>query len=306
MKYSNDLKEYLEKNEIEDKVWIGDENNIAVNVFELKSKNSFNLFNHLKLYLLNIKYNYNKKSNIEKSMEIIENNKNVEGKNTLDIYTVNDLIEYNTELGISITNFCKINKSHLYQNSIVFFENAIVITKEVQSEVYNKDERLDLIKEYIEVYSELDKNTLKICKYLQNLGFKVQPHLSTSLNINHSLVAKDSGAGEFGRNGLLVSYKNGGNECISVITIDAEIEEEPSDKNHSWMKKHCTNCGMCIQSCPVDAIYIHPIDNGNGQKTYLNAEKCKDNIIKNLGCSTCIRECAHFQTSYDYLRVKNQ
>jgi epoxyqueuosine reductase len=107
--------------------------------------------------------------------------------------------------------------------------------------------------------------------------------------------AQKSGAGWIGKNGNLISKKDGSFFFIATLIVDLPlIYDDP------FAKDYCGSCTKCIDACPTDAILPDKTIAGNKCISYFTIE-LKDAIIPSemkgkfdnwmFGCDTCQDVC---------------
>ncbi len=107
--------------------------------------------------------------------------------------------------------------------------------------------------------------------------------------------AQKSGAGWIGKNGNLISKKDGSFFFIATLIVDLLlVYDDP------FAKDYCGSCTKCIDACPTDAILPDKTIAGNKCISYFTIE-LKDAIIPSemkgkfdnwmFGCDTCQDVC---------------
>ena len=105
--------------------------------------------------------------------------------------------------------------------------------------------------------------------------------------------AKKSGLGWVGKNGNMITYKQGSFRFLSELIIDLVLEPD------SLTTDHCGKCTACIDACPTGAIESAHIINGSKCISYLTIE-LKDEIPTEFkgkmdnwifGCDVCQDVC---------------
>ena len=113
--------------------------------------------------------------------------------------------------------------------------------------------------------------------------------------ISEVSTASAAGLGVIGRNGLLINEKYGSWVFIGeiVTTLDLNIRSYPISR--------CSDCGKCVEACPVDALNPENYDkdiclSGISQKKGDIPEKYKE-LMKKYGCAwgcdICQKVCPH-------------
>jgi epoxyqueuosine reductase len=107
--------------------------------------------------------------------------------------------------------------------------------------------------------------------------------------------AQKSGAGWIGKNGNLISKKDGSFFFIATLIVDLPlVYDDP------FAKDYCGSCTKCIEACPTEAILPDKTIAGNKCISYFTIE-LKDAIIPSnmkgkfdnwmFGCDTCQDVC---------------
>lgn len=107
--------------------------------------------------------------------------------------------------------------------------------------------------------------------------------------------AVNSGLGWVGKNGNLLTKKNGSYFFIATLITDLELTPDAS-----FSTDHCGSCTRCIDACPTDAIVDATIVDASKCISYLTIE-LKDALIPNdlqdkmngwiFGCDICQDVC---------------
>jgi epoxyqueuosine reductase len=107
--------------------------------------------------------------------------------------------------------------------------------------------------------------------------------------------AQRSGLGWIGKNGNLITKKNGSFYFIATLITDLELEYDDP-----FAKDYCGTCTKCIDSCPTDAILPNKVVDGSKCISYFTIE-LKEMMIPGemhgkfdnwmFGCDTCQDVC---------------
>lgn len=107
--------------------------------------------------------------------------------------------------------------------------------------------------------------------------------------------AKKSGLGWIGKNGNLLTPKNGSFFFIATLITNLELNYDDP-----FAKDHCGTCTRCIDACPTDAILPGKVVDGSKCISYFTIE-LKDSLIPGdmkgkfddwaFGCDTCQDVC---------------
>ena len=137
-----------------------------------------------------------------------------------------------------------------------------------------------------------------LAQFITNLGYEAVASMNdTALNIP---LAIQSGLGEYGRNGLLITPQFGPNVRLAKVFTDLPMQQDGPES--FGVKEFCSICRKCTNGCPVKAI---PQDEPQSKppnfsslqgikKWTVNAEKCfKFWVGMNSDCAICIRVCPY-------------
>jgi epoxyqueuosine reductase len=148
-------------------------------------------------------------------------------------------------------------------------------------------------KDYHEVIREKLKNFLKTLQ--QNIGEINGRGFTDSAPVLERSWAVKSGLGWVGKNGNLISKKQG--SFFFIATLITDLELEPDDP---FVRDYCGTCTKCIDSCPTEAILPNKVIDGSKCISYFTIE-LKDMLIPDemkgkfennmFGCDICQDVC---------------
>jgi epoxyqueuosine reductase QueG len=84
------------------------------------------------------------------------------------------------------------------------------------------------------------------------------------------------------------------------VFIEAEGLPFAGDNEHQWVAEFCDTCDRCVDACPGGAIHREPHHLENGDRVFIEREKCAPYFSK--GCSVCISSCPFTSGHYPRLR----
>jgi len=140
-----------------------------------------------------------------------------------------------------------------------------------------------------------------VATYIRGLGYKAIPSGNdTACSVP---LGVDSGLGELGRNGLLITPDFGPRVRICKVFTDMPLVADKPIEFGVWA--FCKTCGKCAKNCPAQALpygdpTAKPVDISNREgllKWHIDAKKCAS-FWANRGtdCSNCIRTCPFNKT----------
>jgi len=281
-----------------DRVWYGEPHfKEGLSVPEINVKYG-SLFSKVKTMPSYAKYLIGSFRELFKTVKSIERNPYT-GSKTITSEVLTELEMYARSLGISNIGYTEIKESHMFQESIVLFKNAIVFTMEMEiSEIkYAPSKRTN--KEVFRTYYELGRDVNMISDFLRSKGYNAQPIPAIGSNLNLSVMARDAGLGGFGKNGLIITKDFGPSVRLAAVLTDIENLPLNHELNHEWIQGFCDSCNICVRKCPANAIYEKPMVLEDGSEQHIDYKKCADPFSKQHGCTVCIKECTFFKSNYD-------
>lgn len=109
---------------------------------------------------------------------------------------------------------------------------------------------------------------------------------------SHKMAAVLAGLGGIGRSALFLSNEYGPALRLSTVLTDFPIETS------SPVPSPCTNCGICVQKCPVGALTGRQWEPGLSRDELIDARKCSaymkkayQKIGRGAVCGICMAVC---------------
>ncbi|MFX0099631.1 MAG: hypothetical protein ACFFCS_08620 [Candidatus Hodarchaeota archaeon] len=196
------------------------------------------------------------------------------------------------EMDVDLIGYTPLLPDFVFYDLKVYGKNAIVLGMEMKWDEIKKAPNIDCEIECFRVYYLLGKVTIKLTKYLKELGYKSEAHHPFGGKMLFPPHAVAAGLGIKGRNGLVITPEFGPRQRWAIITTDAEIPEPPK-RDFREMKEYCQKCGLCIKQCKGGAAFEEPIKRIDGLDviTHIDRSKCIQSILKNNYCSVCLKIC---------------
>lgn len=269
---------------------------IPTNIIEFAEKgNKNNLMN--RSTILPMRSNIR---NINISIDSLDKNEECKRKNIDDNFLQN-LKNFCNEQGIASIGFTKLPRRLIFKDKAVLFENAIVLTMEMDKDRIALAPHRKTVKMIMNTYNNLGIAANKVASYLRNKGYAA--HASHPLGgiVLYPPLAQSAGLGWFGRHGLLITPEFGSRVRLAAVFTDISNLPNTSENTHGWIQDYCATCGRCIRCCPPKAIRERPIQQKNKLKTHINAEKCFPFFAQNYGCTICVKECPFSTVGYEKL-----
>lgn len=145
----------------------------------------------------------------------------------------------------------------------------------------------------------LERTSMEISYYLEAKNFKaftipakdrfyLDPPFAL---LSHKMIANLAGIGWIGRSSIVVNPDYGPSVRLISILTDTPLEYTSS------IKPQCNKCRLCVDACPVDAIYGQDFEWDNPAKVLQDAEKCenyraqRNTALGSRICNLCVYAC---------------
>jgi len=238
-----------------------------------------------------------------KSASTIKNNPYT-GKKTIDSETLKELEKYAKGLGISDIGYTEVNPRHIFRGFRILFKNAIVFTIEMNKEKIKLAPSIPSFVEVFRTYYEVGVIVNKVSEFLRAKGYNAHAGPAVGGDVNYIPIAIDAGLGYSGKSGMLITKSNGPRIRLAAVYTDIENLQFAHENPHKWVRNYCESCNICIQKCPVDAIYMETKILADGGPAFIDHTKCAMPFSNDNGCTLCIKHCPFSYASYDTLKAK--
>lgn len=139
-------------------------------------------------------------------------------------------------------------------------------------------------------YARGTRAAFALANWIRRQGYAAQafpgPRASALLLVPAAI---DAGLGELGKHGSLINACFGSNLRLAGVTTDMPIEGFRADVFGA--DDFCTNCRICIDACPPDAINDTKQLVRGVERWYVDFDKCIPYFADNAGCGVCIAVC---------------
>jgi ferredoxin len=226
------------------------------------------------------------------------------GKKHIDPETLTELEAYAKRLGVAEIGYTKVDPRYIFRGFRILYENAIVFTIEMDKAKIKGAPNMESFKEVFRTYYQVGLTVNKVADWLRERGFNAHAGPAGGGDVNYIPVAIDAGLGVAGKNGLLMTRKNGPRVRLAAVYTDIENLPFSQDNSHSWIRDYCEACNLCVEKCPVDAIYMETKTLADGGPAYIDHAVCADPFSNDNGCTLCIKYCPFSYGDYDMLKKK--
>lgn len=213
------------------------------------------------------------------------------------------LEEYAKSLGVSDIGYTVVDTRYIFKDFRILFKNAIVFAVEMDEDKIAQSPNIISFVEVFKTYYQVGYIVNKVADFLRENGYNAHAGPAVGGDVNYVPIAIDSGIGYSGKNGLLITRKNGARVRLGTVFTDIENLPFSQENPYKWIRDYCTHCNICINKCPAGAIYQEPIILEDGGPTFIDHKKCAEPFTNDNGCSLCIKYCPFSKSGmYDKLK----
>jgi len=200
--------------------------------------------------------------------------------------------------GIKSIGYTKVNPELIFKDRALLYENAIVLTKEIDKFSVDNDFPQKQAND-LKLYDEFGKKTNGLVDYLRDNGFGAQASHPSVGFVTYPSLAQDAGLGWRGKSNLLITPELGPRQKISAIFTSIENLPVNELNEYSWISDYCNICGKCMKKCPGEAI-IEKSSNNFNESEFI-PERCKGCIDI---CTICMSECPFNKRGYTQIKTR--
>jgi ferredoxin len=236
------------------------------------------------------------------SAKSIKNNP-YNGQKTINSETLKELEEYAKGLGIAEIGYTKVNPRYIFRGFRILYENAIVFSIEMDKAKIKGAPNMESFIEVFRTYYQVGYTVNKVAEWLRERGFNAHAGPAGGGDVNYIPVAIDAGIGYSGKNGLLITKDNGPRVRLAAVYTDIENLPFAQENPHHWVRDYCESCNLCIEKCPVDAIFMETRTHSDGGPIFIDHTLCADPFSNDNGCTLCIKYCPFSYADYDKVKT---
>jgi NAD-dependent dihydropyrimidine dehydrogenase PreA subunit len=225
------------------------------------------------------------------------------GKKTIDSETLTELEKYAKELGVAEIGYTRVNPRYIFKGFRILFNNAIVFTIEMDKDKIKGAPNMESFKEVFRTYYQVGLTVNKVADFLRERGFNAHAGPAGGGDVNYIPVAIDAGLGVAGKHGLLMTKENGPRVRLAAVYTDIENLPFSHENPHGWIRDYCETCNLCVEKCPVDAIYLETKTLADGGPAYIDYALCAGPFSNDNGCTLCIKYCPFSYGDYNKLKA---
>jgi ferredoxin len=171
---------------------------------------------------------------------------------------------------------------------------AIAFTVEMDHAAMAHAPAAPVVAESARQYVALSLIGVEMAALVRSFGYAARAHTDGNYRVIAPLVARDTGLGEIGRMGLLMTPRLGPRVRVGVVTTDLPLVADAAGDDRSVLH-FCSICLKCAENCPVGAISSgdrEPID--DGLRWRIDPDTCfRYWAAIGTDCGVCMRVCPY-------------
>jgi ferredoxin len=143
-------------------------------------------------------------------------------------------------------------------------------------------------------YVEAARIAVQLAAAIRHLGYPARAHIDGNYRVIAPLVGRDSGLGEIGRMGILMTPRQGSRVRVGVVTTALELLPDDYQPDMSIID-FCTICKKCADNCPSQSIPHGGRRETNGALRWqIDSDSCflYWNVI-GTDCARCMAVCPY-------------
>jgi NAD-dependent dihydropyrimidine dehydrogenase PreA subunit len=227
------------------------------------------------------------------------------GKTEIDEETLAELEEYARSLGATDIGYTRIDPDRIFRGHTLPFPNAIVFTIEMDYDRISQAPSIPTYQEIHRTYCQLGVVVNDIADFMRERGFNAYAGPAIGSEGSFVPLARDAGLGEVGKNGMIITEKNGPRVRLAAVYTDIENLPFATENSHEWVRDYCERCNACIHACPTDAIFEEPKGAPEGGPVFIDHVACAMPFSNDHGCTVCIKVCPFMHTGrYETLKQR--
>ena len=223
------------------------------------------------------------------------------GKKTIDAEALRELEAYAHGLGVTDIGYTRVDPRYIFKGFKLLFPNAIVLTMEMDREKIRQAPSMLSFIEIFRTYHQLGVIVNRVAEFMRARGYNALAGPAIGGDVNYIPVAIDAGLGYSGKNGLLITRSNGPRIRLAAVFTDIENLPFAQENPFRWVRDYCESCNLCIEKCPVDAIFRETKTHADGGPIFIDHTRCADPFSNDNGCTLCIKHCPFSYGDYDLL-----
>jgi len=241
-------------------------------------------------------------SGIKESLETLDENPS-QPKAEAPPELIEELEAEAFRLGAASIGYTKLPRRWVFQDKAVLYDNAIVVSMEMDADGINSAPSVACMRVVMETYRDLGRINNSLARFLRDRGYGA--HAGHPLNglALYPPLAQMAGLGWMGLNGLIITPEYGPRVRLAAVFTSIQNLPESKPNTHNWIRDYCETCRICHKKCPPDAFYENPVEHDGGQVTYVKNELCFPYFNLYHGCSVCVKVCPFNHQPYEKIKA---
>ena len=241
-------------------------------------------------------------SGIKESLETLDENPS-QPKAEAPPELIEELEAEAFRLGAASIGYTKLPRRWVFQDKAVLYDNAIVVSMEMDADGMNSAPSVACMRVVMETYRDLGRINNSLARFLRDRGYGA--HAGHPLNglALYPPLAQMAGLGWMGLNGLIITPEYGPRVRLAAVFTSIQNLPESKPNTHNWIRDYCETCRICHKKCPPDAFYENPVEHDGGQVTYVKNELCFPYFNLYHGCSVCVKVCPFNHQPYEKIKA---
>lgn len=240
-------------------------------------------------------------SDIKRSLKDLASNPS-KPKAEISCEELSELEQMCQTLGVGKVGYSKVPQYYIFQGKAILYDNAIVLTMEMDKEKLNSAPSHATGVMIHQTYNKLGRASLKVSDWLRSKGFGAHAGHALMGQVLYPALAVKAGMGWNGKHGMLITPEFG--PRLRLAAIYTSITNLPINRNnpHTWIEEFCNACKLCVKKCPGQAIFDQSTVENNGMIKAIDTSKCFRVFAEQNGCSVCMKVCPFNQVGYQKLQ----
>jgi ferredoxin len=164
--------------------------------------------------------------------------------------------------------------------------------------------------EAMRTYAKCAEIATELAAHVRGLGYPARAHHNGGSEVQAIPIFYQVGFGELGRHGSLINEKYGASFRPGFVTTDLPMAEDRP--REFGVQDFCTNCNVCMNNCPGDAIPEEPVTTRGIKRWLIDLEKCYPySRLRDEYCHLCVDVCpynvkSHPETYRNFMKERKQ
>lgn len=195
------------------------------------------------------------------------------------------------KLGASQVGIAPVDPLWVYDRYDIDFPWIVVVALPMDYEYIGTSPSEPALNEVLEKYNDIYMISRLLANWIREKGWQADPYGGVA-NPDPVLAipsAIECGIGQLGKHGSTISPVSG--PCFRLAYVLTDLPLIPDAPKDIGVDDFCTNCKLCQDACPPEAIEPHKQTVRGQQKWYVDFDKCVLYFNEHDGCGICLAVC---------------